>query len=440
MHTRSGVLTRTRTSVPLSRVEGVDVSEPLLQRVLGLATVRLEVAGGADSDVTLSGVSRAVAGQLRARALVGGASGRQEGTATRPSDRSSGPSPDLEGPPAEGDGEPAVQRPSETEEAERLVVALDARRARRFLRYSVLLYLMALWAIGTTVWSILRAMQDGLVSAIHPALLAAAGFGGLASALWQRYQRIRTWRVMAEAAVASRTTAMSQTTTMRVSHGRLSRTSVTIKGDRVLGVALSQGPLQRHGRWWEVEVAAAGYGNGGEQTATTVCPAATGEEALRLIEMLLPELTAEHRQEIAAALARPEPPATWLRPAPASRWFSPLAWRRQGARLLPQHLVTVSGRWARGLRVLRRARVQTVELAEGPLARQLGLAHVWVAMPPGPLRLVGISHLERSEAVTVWGSLILSGERGLPGERESPDDRPPRAAGTSHGKGTGAHA
>jgi putative membrane protein len=70
---RSGVLSRSVRTIPLERVRGVDVTQPFLHRLLGLARVEVEAAAGGDSksaELSLAAVSRAEAERLR-EALLG---------------------------------------------------------------------------------------------------------------------------------------------------------------------------------------------------------------------------------------------------------------------------------------------------------------------------------------------------------------------------------
>ncbi|MFB6103779.1 MAG: PH domain-containing protein [Halobacteriaceae archaeon] len=60
----SGVLSRQRREVPLARVQNVDVSQNLLQRVLGIAVVEIETAGGGETEVSLRFVDVAEAQRL----------------------------------------------------------------------------------------------------------------------------------------------------------------------------------------------------------------------------------------------------------------------------------------------------------------------------------------------------------------------------------------
>ena len=65
----SGVLQRNERRVALSRLQGVDVVRPLLGRVVGLAQVRIELAGGGDTRLVLSYLSDADAQALRSEII-----------------------------------------------------------------------------------------------------------------------------------------------------------------------------------------------------------------------------------------------------------------------------------------------------------------------------------------------------------------------------------
>ena len=65
----SGVLQRNERRVTLSRLQSVDITRPLLGRVVGLSQVRIEVAGGGNSRVLLSYLTDAQAQALRAEII-----------------------------------------------------------------------------------------------------------------------------------------------------------------------------------------------------------------------------------------------------------------------------------------------------------------------------------------------------------------------------------
>ena len=75
----SGVLQRRNRRVPLARLQSVDVVRSLAARVVGLAELRLEVAGGGDTEAPLSYLSDEDAERLRAQLLA-----RAAGPRSRP--------------------------------------------------------------------------------------------------------------------------------------------------------------------------------------------------------------------------------------------------------------------------------------------------------------------------------------------------------------------
>ena len=74
VHLHSGVLSRTQRQARLDRLQAVDVVQPLIGRLVGLAELRIEVAGGSDSQVRLRYLKEAEAHRLR-NALLAAAAG-----------------------------------------------------------------------------------------------------------------------------------------------------------------------------------------------------------------------------------------------------------------------------------------------------------------------------------------------------------------------------
>jgi putative membrane protein len=79
----SGILQRNERRVTLSRLQSVDVVRPLLGRVVGLAQLRIEVAGAGDSRVVLSYLTEAQAQALRAE-IIARAAGVSPGAGEAP--------------------------------------------------------------------------------------------------------------------------------------------------------------------------------------------------------------------------------------------------------------------------------------------------------------------------------------------------------------------
>src|SRR5690606_23811498 len=65
----SGVLSRRRRIIPLSRIQNVDVRAKALERICGVASLLIETAGGKTTEGVLSVLGRAEADALRAKLL-----------------------------------------------------------------------------------------------------------------------------------------------------------------------------------------------------------------------------------------------------------------------------------------------------------------------------------------------------------------------------------
>jgi putative membrane protein len=65
----TGVLHKRKRRIPLSRIQAIDVVRPLVTRVFALAEVRVELAGGEQSEIALRYLGRHSAQQLRAELL-----------------------------------------------------------------------------------------------------------------------------------------------------------------------------------------------------------------------------------------------------------------------------------------------------------------------------------------------------------------------------------
>ncbi|HLS32862.1 MAG TPA: PH domain-containing protein, partial [Brevibacterium sp.] len=74
---RTGVIARKERSATHDRVQSVDISLPFIPRLLGLASLVFDVAGGSDSDITISYLKRSQAEALREEILGHLRAGRQ---------------------------------------------------------------------------------------------------------------------------------------------------------------------------------------------------------------------------------------------------------------------------------------------------------------------------------------------------------------------------
>src|SRR6056297_490616 len=61
----SGVLSRRTRELPVRRIQNVDIRQNVVDRLLGIAAVHIETAGGGETEVSLRYVSEAEAHRLR---------------------------------------------------------------------------------------------------------------------------------------------------------------------------------------------------------------------------------------------------------------------------------------------------------------------------------------------------------------------------------------
>lgn len=62
---KSGVFWHSTTIIPYSRIQHVEISQGPIQSAFGIATLRIYTAGGTRSDLTIDGLERKKAGDIK---------------------------------------------------------------------------------------------------------------------------------------------------------------------------------------------------------------------------------------------------------------------------------------------------------------------------------------------------------------------------------------
>lgn len=235
VYLHTGVLARRQRTARLDRVQGIDVVQPLLARLLGLAELRIEVAGGADSAVRLSFLREDAAHQLR-NTILARAAGVDFGT---------------------------PEQPEAPEAPERELVAVTpARLVASLVRSPVIGFLtLGLIALAVTV-AVTREL--GVLFSAAPAVLGAGGY------LWGRFAGEFNFRLA------------QSPDGIRLRHGLLEQRAQTVPPGRVQAVRLRQPVLWRGKDWWRLHVNVAGYGVAEEDgsTQSVLLPVGDRREAL----------------------------------------------------------------------------------------------------------------------------------------------------------------
>jgi putative membrane protein len=331
----SGVLAKRSRRVRLDRLQAVDINRPLAGRLLGVSELRLEVAGGSNSEAPLQYLAADYAVRLRAELLA-----RAAGIAS--------------------DTPEAPERPVHEVPLNRLVWST-------MLSGAFVFGVVVLVALGVGL-----AFAPDLVVGIVPSLIP--GLIAIVAAIWQQLGRNFGF-VLAESPDG-----------FRIRKGLLDTRHQTVPPGRVQGVAIRQPLLWRAKGWSKVDVEVAGYAGGsggGSQQTSTLSPVAPHDEIVSLLQLVMPET---------------DPFDVPLDPAPRkAMWLRPIGWRRLAFGVNDRAVVVREGVLYRSLTVVPHAKTQSVRVTQGPLQRRLGLASAHVDTTPGPVNAV-IAHRAGNQA------------------------------------------
>jgi len=308
----TGLLRRDSRQLPVTRIQAVDVVRPFLARALGLAELRVRLAGSSHTDGRLAYLPEQAALDLRARLLA-----------------------------AHHGLDPATPEPAEAILAEvpagRLVGSVAASSAS----------LVAAALVAEVV----------LVTAF-PRVLAAAGSSlvilvlVLAPLLWRRIS-LEYGFTVAQAPDG-----------IRIRRGLLSTVAETVPRQRVQAVRLIEPLLWRPLHWCRLEIDVAGspgrdHGEGTSRVRKTLLPVGSTSTAWPLMRLVIG--------------AEPPPLAA---PPPRARLKAPLSYHFLAAGHDSATAMAVTGRIRKVTTWLPLEKVQSVRLVSGPVQRSLGLATV----------------------------------------------------------------
>ncbi|WP_336707724.1 PH domain-containing protein [Oerskovia sp. USHLN155] len=384
LHT--GVLFRQQRKARLDRLQAVDIVQPLVARLFGLAELKLEVAGGSDSGIKLGFLKLDDANHLRAE-LLARAAGLRVGSAPARTAVPGGGS-------ASGPGEPpAGEMPAEPgavvghvdlgapEAPEQPVMEVPPGRLVWSLVRTVAMIVLVLAVLGL----IGVAIGTREIGTLFTALPLVLGVGGY---LFGRFTREFNFR-----------SAISPDG-IRLRHGLLETRSQTIPPGRVQAIRLTQGLLWRSADWWRVEVNVAGYGLSADGTTnnSVLLPVGTRDEALGAVWLVLPDLgTADPRALLDEALSGIDAGEHFTTAPRRTRVLDPIAWRRNGFTVTGRALVLRRGRLVRRVEIVPHERTQSLGLQQGPWQRRLGVATFAVHSVPGPVTPT-VPHLDQHVA------------------------------------------
>jgi putative membrane protein len=323
----SGVLTRQQRRLALSRLQSVDVHQPLLARIVGMAEVRVEVAGAGDSRVVLQYLTESDAQALRAQVLA----------------RAAGLRPDVGTAP------------------ERVLVTVPTRDL------VVSLLLSSTTLVGTVATVAIVALAVASEGAVGLVGLLLTGGVPLVAA-FNQFVRFFDF------------TVAESPDGLRLRSGLTSTRTQTVPPGRVHAIEVTEPLLWRRRGWVRVHLTLAGspgsQGDDDQGTSGVLLPVAPAAVARAVVDRVLPGVGSREFE--------------WQPAPPRARRRAPIQWRELGVAVDADVVATRRGRLVRRLAVVPHARTQSVHLTQGPWERRLGLASLRVDTAPGPVAVVGL--------------------------------------------------
>ncbi|MGW1340427.1 PH domain-containing protein [Kribbella sp. NPDC002412] len=334
----SGFLFRRTRIIRFDRIQAIDVAQPFVARLFGMAELRMDVAGGGKSDGKLSYFTFDEAVKLRTILLV------------------------------RAKGEHAVEHSAQQPEPEPILTVPTNR-----LLGATLLSSTVIASAGGLVWLIIATtvleFHIGLFAGL-PLLL------GVVQPIWKQV-------------VGNHGFTLSESHDgLRTKRGLFDVQRQTVPPGRVQGLLITEPIIWRLLGWSRVDLDIAGVaGNPAE-----------GEDD-REGAQLLP---VGDRGEVAFVLARILPgldlAQIQMHQAPErAKWLRPIGWRYLSYGFDGQVLVTTRGWVSRRTSIVLHHKTQSVRLEQGPLQRRLGLANVHVDTPLGPTDAIAL-HRDQFEA------------------------------------------
>lgn len=340
VYLHSGVLWRQQRHVRLDRLQAVDVTQPLLARLFGFSSLKIESAGGAGSNLTLSYLTESEAQRVRNEILARAAGVDED-------DAAPSTSPEAGEAPAPA---PAVAAP------ERPLLELSPGRLMASLVRSPAV-VMGVIALAAIVAALVLTRSTRFLAGALPGVLGIGGY------IWSRFAGEFSFRLGVSP------------DGLRLRHGLLESKARTVPPGRVQAVQLTQPLLWRRKDWWRVRMTVAGYGGEGEDSASVLYPVATRAEVEQILPLVIPDLGTDRPLEVLAAAMYGSGPDEGFHISPARvRILDPLTYRRNGLCITGTTSLIRHGRWWRSVALVPHVRSQSLGINQGPISRRFGVA------------------------------------------------------------------
>ncbi|NUL44715.1 PH domain-containing protein [Cellulosimicrobium funkei] len=401
----TGVIFRQHRRVRYDRVQAVDIRQPLVARIFGLAELKFEAADGGSTAMQLAFIKEDEARILRAE-IMGRAAGIRAGADPEEIARQSAATASAESVeglndnPGEGLGEgplpadapqqtlpqqigpqqPLPQQPL-PEAPEHVMLKVPAGRmigsvllsTSMIVMFSVIILLvLGAWILDMTI------PQDGednwwliLLFVLIPFVFSLIGVA------WGGFNKGYNF------------TVATSPDGMRLRYGLLETSQQTVPPGRVQAVRISQGLLWRAFGWYKMSVNVAGYGavtegSGGDKS--TVLPVGTIEDVMRVLSVVAPDPGVENAPQVIREGITGSGDGQGFTHSPRHVWWlDPLTWKRNAYRSTDTMVLLRSGRLERYLVLMPHERIQSIGLHQGPLERRLRVATLRFHSTAGPV-------------------------------------------------------
>ena len=382
---RSGILFRTHRRAKLDRVQGVNLTRPMIARLLG--TAKLQVVGaGADGDVKLEYLSTTNAEQVRAD-ILRLASGRQlDAEVARGAHTGAGASA-LSAAVSQGVTGLIVGADVGEVEPDSVVNIPVGRLLLSHLLSPItviLVFAMAAVIVGSALgsWWILFGMIPVFIA--FGAYWASSVFKGL------RYSIAPTRNGV------------------RITFGLLTTVTEIIPPGRIHAIEIRQSILWRPEGWWTIKInrmTGKSAAEGTQDQFTTVLPVGTRADVERVMGLLMPEATDQAWPLVFEhGVLGPRADDPFVNTPRRARIFNLLSWKRNGFALSDDALLMRRGVVWRTLALFPFARMQSIALKQGPIDRSMRVAKAQVHTVLGPV--VGhLSGIDRDAALGLFAEV-----------------------------------
>lgn len=340
VYVNAGMLFRSQKQARIDKVQGIDIAQPLVARLLGLAELRFDVADSSESVLKLAFLRKAEAHQLRV-VILERAHGAEPAAVQEPAS-------EIAAAPSAAVGlAPAVQPP--------LMAKVPAGRllASLFLQLPVIIGMLACLAM-LIMWI---SGVDGIVAGLIPAVLT---FGS-----WFYKQLNQGWNF----------TASASDTGMRISYGLADTRQHSIPAGRVQAISVTAPFFWRMLGWYKVEVNVLGT-KSDDMDNLQVLPVGDFEAVTRIMGILLPQLGIENQREVLATAVSTGYEHGFVGSPQRAKPLSPGAWKHQGFLATDTTVISRYGWLARQASFVPHNRVQGMSWVQGPWEQRRKLAGV----------------------------------------------------------------